>query len=211
MGHPGAAGDAQIYNGSDLKRLLERGQDPYPAADPLPYDDRDTPYFLVGDDAFSMTTNLMKPYGRRNLPHDEQIFNYRLSRCRRVVENSFSILVARWRCLLNKLLVRPQHAQHIVHACVCLHNLMRIRYPQGQNHLLDREDGNHDLIPGAWREGRQLLGLHNIGGNRQTRAGKLQRDYLKHYYCSPAGSVPWQERMLGRANIIAHHADSDSN
>ena len=36
----------------------------------------------VGDDAFPLRTNLLKPFSRRNLTIEEKIFNYRLSRAR---------------------------------------------------------------------------------------------------------------------------------
>ncbi len=139
----------------------------------------------------------MKPYSRRNLEVDARIFNYRLSRARRVVENAFGILSNRWRCLLNTLQVRPQTAQHIVHACVCLHNLMRARYPAQQNALLDMEDQNHNFIPGAWREDEVMAGIRVQGGNFQTHSGNVQREYLKLYYNSRVGRVPWQERLIG--------------
>lgn len=38
------------------------------------------PYVLVGDAAFQMFTNLMKPYSSHGLTHTKRIFNYRLTR-----------------------------------------------------------------------------------------------------------------------------------
>lgn len=82
-------------------------------------------------------------------------------------------------------------------ACMTLHNLMRERYPQMQNADLDMEDANGQIIPGAWRNAGVLAEMDAVGrGPRQTREGKELRVYLKNYYCSEAGSVPWQEAAL---------------
>lgn len=49
-------------------------------------------YFLVGDEAFSVDTHLLRPYGGNSLSVTKRIFNYRLSRARRYVECVFGIL-----------------------------------------------------------------------------------------------------------------------
>lgn len=83
-------------------------------------------------------------------------------------------------------------------AACCLHNLLRTRKPGLSNHLVDREDPEtHEVTPGAWRQEEQLMGLDNMRrGNNSTQAAKQQREALKEYFVSEAGSVPWQDRMV---------------
>ena len=197
VGANGSASDAQIFNQSELKETIEDGTIGFPPAEPLPNDDRPLPYYIIGDDAFPLRTWLMKPFSRRDLLDQERIFNYRLSRGRRVVENAFGIMANRFGCLLTTLRQEPNTAQSIVLTCTCLHNLMRMRYPGLQNPLLDQENVNHQLVPGTWRDGLNMQDIDNIaGGNHTTRAAKAQRIYLKHYYNSPAGAVLWQNNMI---------------
>lgn len=81
--------------------------------------------------------------------------------------------------------------------CVCLHNIMRMRYPGDQNLLLDQEDERHQVIPGAWRDGFNMDDLQiTRGGNMDTFDAKQQRLYMKHYLNSPVGCVPWQDKMI---------------
>ena len=193
----GAGSDAQIYNSSQLKKKIEDGSMGFPEPDNLPAHDQPVPYFLIGDDAFDLRTTMMKPYSRHDITHEEKIYNYRCSRARRVVQNAFGMLGNRFRCLLDKLHQEPDHAQNIVMCCVILHNLMRTRFTGPQDEIIDREDDHHNLILGEWREGKQMIDLgRSIGGNRDTREAKDQRDYMKDYYNSEVGAVAWQENMM---------------
>ena len=141
---------------------------------------------------------MMKPYSFRDLDNEERIFNYRLSRARRVVENAFGILANRFQVLLTTMQHHPSTVKVIVKACIVLHNLMRIRYPGLQNQQLDHaENMSRDFIPGSWRQDRNLEDTHTVAGsNTSTKTGKKQRNLLKHWANSSAGAVPWQDRMI---------------
>jgi hypothetical protein len=168
-----------------------------PPTDALLGDDKDIPYFIVGDDAFALRTWLMKPFSRRNMALEDRVFNYRLSGARRVVENAFGILANRFQCLLTTLKQEPHNVESIILACVCLHNIMRMRYSGDQNALLDREDENHQVIPGSWRDEVNLQDIEDVrDSNYPSKAAKQQRLYLKHYYSASVGRDPWQDNII---------------
>ena len=196
IGTNGAAGDAQIWNNSGLKLGLSTNRLNLPPPEPLPGDTTDIPFYLIGDDAFALEEFLMKPYAQRNLTREERIFNYRLSRARRVVENAFGIMSMRFRVLTTTMRHRPEIATLVTSTCCVLHNIIRDRYPVMQAPMLDREDQHHNLIPGAWRNGYDMHEINrNIGGNTSKKRAKAQRDLLKLYY-NDIGAVPWQDRMI---------------
>ena len=57
---------------------------------------KDWPHFIVADDAFPLKYHIMKPYRQRNLNMKNRIYNYHLNRARRIVENAFGIMSARF-------------------------------------------------------------------------------------------------------------------
>ena len=80
---------------------------------------------------------------------------------------------------------------YLISSCVILHNLIRLRYPATHNNLMDLEDQNHGVIPGAWRNDRVLLDVyHDRARNVWIQEGRHIRRYLGHYFTSKA-SVPW--------------------
>ncbi|KAG0710409.1 putative nuclease HARBI1 [Chionoecetes opilio] len=148
----GSTSDAHLYNASVLREALEKNDIVgFPQPDPIPGDTEDVPYFLVGDNAFALRTYMMKPYSNKEMTRKQRIFNYRLSRARRVVENAFGILANRFQVLLSTMLHEADTVRLLVKTCVILHNLMRSRYPVMQNRLVDveRPNGVWCLVPGV--------------------------------------------------------------
>lgn len=77
------------------------------------------------------------------------IFNYRLSRARRCVENALGILAARWRIFRKPKIADKENIINMVKACIVLHNFLfrneiRSYCPHG---CADTEQ-NGTLIPG---------------------------------------------------------------
>ena len=98
IGGYGSTNDSSIFNNTDIFRAAESGALDFPDAEPLDgFANDQIPYFFVGDEAFALKTWMQRPYPGKSLLEAKRIFNYRLSRARRVIENSFGILVARWR------------------------------------------------------------------------------------------------------------------
>ena len=54
IGKNGATSNCSIFNQSRLKTALEINDLGFPEPDPLPADDHDMLYFLIGDDAFPL-------------------------------------------------------------------------------------------------------------------------------------------------------------
>ena len=86
------------------------------------------PHCIVGDEAFPLRIDLMWPYPRRsrneNLPEDKAIFNYQLSRERRIVEKAFGILVQQWRLFNRRIQLDHENVIHVIQVCCVLHNFL---------------------------------------------------------------------------------------
>ena len=72
-------------------------------------------------------SDMMKQYSLRGMTRPERILNYRLSRARRVVENTFGILANRFQVLLSMMQQQPDTVKLIFTACMLLHNLIRFQ------------------------------------------------------------------------------------
>ena len=85
------------------------------------------PHIIVGDEAFPLLHNVMRPYPGKTegtLTREEAVFNYRLSRARMVVENAFGILAQRWRIFSRKIPLSTKNVDKVVKAACVLHNYL---------------------------------------------------------------------------------------
>ena len=122
-GIPGAVGDASSYNTSKLKENIDSGH--CLAGMRVKVENTKIPLFLVGDAAFSFSTRLMKCYAvpAAQQTNEQKAFNYALIRTRRVVENAFGRLKARWRILVSNFIRDADFAGHVSLAACVLHNI----------------------------------------------------------------------------------------
>jgi len=92
----GRISDGGVLGNTAFGKALRDKLFKIPKPGTLPNSEKKLPFVFVGDDAFALTENFMKPCGQTGLTAEQRIFNYRLSPAHRVVENSFGILVSRF-------------------------------------------------------------------------------------------------------------------
>lgn len=73
---------------------------------------------------------MMKPYSKAQILQDanKRMFNYCLSKARRVSENAFGIMCAIFRIFFTPIYLKPETVDLVVTVCCCLHNLLRNEY-----------------------------------------------------------------------------------
>ncbi|CAN7951911.1 unnamed protein product, partial [Ixodes pacificus] len=167
VGAPGSDGDGGIWRTTPLRNAIESGTAGLPISGPGPVG---VPPVIVGDDAFPLSINLMKPYTGTNLDEEKVIFNYRLSRARRVAENAFGILANRFRFLHTTIDAKPGRVPSFVKAACVLHNYLRAA----------------PLLFKASREDHQrkrtiYFGLRSCKGRSGSRALDV-RERLRRYF-----------------------------
>lgn len=98
FGHYGSESDGGVFSKCAFGQRLIQGKLNLPVPATLPNSTITFPHYFVGDEAFPLRSNLMRPFPRRStFNHNQKIYNYRQCMARRVVENAFGILAARFR------------------------------------------------------------------------------------------------------------------
>lgn len=188
----GSCNDAGIFEASDLKIALDNGLINLPAPKELPNCNIKLPFAFVGDEAFPLKTYVMRPYPRRNiLEPKHKIFNYRLSRARRTIENTFGIWSSKFLILQQAQQFYLRKIESIILSTICLHNYIitkeLTRNPEQQQYARITRENQYV----AGRE--QRLGAVPEQGNI---AAIVQRNVLTDYFISDQGSVDWQWKQI---------------
>lgn len=188
VGTNGRVNDALVFSRSTFNLALQNN------SLHLPQDG-----VFVGDGAFPLTRNIMKPYAmKRPLTEQEKVFNYRLSRARRVSENAFGILVSRFLVYERPLALQPPKVDKVVKATCVLDNWLRQgSTPSNPDGLLDVEAmGPGTLTPGP--RDISANGMRNayfIHSNNHSRLASEVRNKFAELFCT-SETVPWQWTMI---------------
>ncbi|XP_036321268.1 protein ALP1-like [Rhagoletis pomonella] len=199
IGSYGGQSDGGVFQQSAFGRALLENRLPLPPKAPLWNGDTENfPHFFVGDAAFPLKENLMRPYPGTQLTRSKEVFNYRLSRARRVIENSFGILTARWRVLRQVIDCTPENCEKIVLACLVLHNFVMLNDHKRwycPDQYVDAYSTEHGTVSGEWRNELESIGgpLPSITSSRRnaTSAAFRMRDRLADFFLNQ-GAVTFQ-------------------
>ena len=190
IGDSGRQSDGSVYNNSHMGYAIEHKKLNIPNDCLITSSDKVLPYVFVADDAFGLKRHMMKPYPFTNLSTDKLIFNYRLSRARRVIENAFGIAASRFRVFYRPIIGSVHKVKRITKAVVVLHNfLMYENESNDENYCPPTyvdQDGPDGLQPGKWRSNQQtingLVPVHGKASNNYSVDAGIVRDKYKQYF-----------------------------
>ena len=86
---------------------------------------RKVSFVFVADEAFALKPFMLRPFPRRNDNlYKLTIFNYRLSRAKQVIENTFGVLASQFRIFRRSIIGKTGNIKKITKAAVILHNFL---------------------------------------------------------------------------------------
>jgi len=188
IGAPGRQSDSGVLTNSGLMNLLKDNKLKIPPAAQLDGSNEEFPFVFVADEAFPLTTYMMRPYPRNgNLNITKKVFNYRLSRARRVVESAFGILVARWRIFRKPIIACTSTVQKIVQASIALHNFII-----NSEEYLPLRERRYQILSTIDREiiSMGLIDINERNRNRNIEAIRMRDAYASYF--EDVNPLSWQ-------------------
>lgn len=134
---------------------------------------------FICDGGFQLTERFLTPYRQKSITNNQRkIFNYRISRSRRIVEQAFGILANRFRVLLGTMNVASETAQRNVCAICILHNM-----------LIDRNSTSY------LNENLEDLDLDNdfndLNSNENDNANAIRDNFSTYFFLRDIISNQW--------------------
>ncbi|MCG8622026.1 MAG: transposase family protein [Proteobacteria bacterium] len=195
IGQYGSNADGPVFQKSEFGKMYLRNQLNIPGPKYLPRARYlgTMPHVLV---AFPLCPTIMRPFPKgRNatrMPRPRQVFNYRLSRARRIVENAFGILAQRFRIYNRRMQYSVNTVVKIVKATCVLHNFLRDKNMNVPNIYARLNPDRLDYLG----ENGTVLDLANLPGYRSTNEAQCIRRVFTHYFNSVAGRLQWQDARI---------------
>jgi hypothetical protein len=187
IGAYGRNSDSSVFAASKFGNAIINGKlnlPPDAALPNSPLEAQKLPHVFLADEAFPLKTCLMRPFSGRGISEERRIFNYRLSRARRCVENAFGILAQRWRIYRRPIIANPQSVCDYIKATCVLHNFVGVS-------AADISEVNDQIQSGA------LQSITPVSNRSATNAQQIRQQFC-NYFVSNEGGVTWQQDIVTR-------------
>lgn len=186
VGSFGREGDSGIFLKSNMGQQILNCTFKFPEDCALPNSNSVVPHVVLGDQAFRLHKHILRPFSQKSARRDsgKTIFNYRLSRARRVTENAFGLLSQIFRVFYQPININPSTCDDLIVVACCLHNMLRDAYLEKNGKVYHQFDSEQPIPD------NNMLPLEHERGFLSSE-GLSVREIFKDYFVNE-GAVPWQ-------------------
>lgn len=200
FGSNGRISDGGVLLNTKFFAKLQSGELNIPEPSDVSDNFKSVPYVIVADDAFPLRPDILKPFRQAQLDSpDKEIFNYRLSRARHVVENGFGILASRFRIYHTPINLEPQNIVKVVMATCVLHNFLMehesTNYAPPSNSYQESTENGTIVCTGYDTSRSNMIALNRQNQGNITYSAKNVRENFMYYFMNE-GKVPWQDKHI---------------
>lgn len=177
--------DSSIFSESAMGKRIYTYSMAFPPDEPITEGGNNLPYVILGDEGFPLKRFLLRPFPRaKKMSKEQRVYNYRLCRCRRVVENAFGILSQRWRVYFRPMNCKIETVQKVIQATTVLHNYLCCK---GDITGLASPQETLDAYNTCWKP------VPRFGARATQESTDIRKEFMS-YFNSAEGSVAWQDK-----------------
>ena len=183
----GKSSDRGLFTNSILGKSLETNKHNIPNSKPLPTSEEP----LSFHPKFPLKKYLLWPYPEVSALNDEnkQIYNHRLWRARRVVENAFGILTLKFRLFYGRIQLSSENAEKVVLAVCVLHSYLR------------NDVSVDDCVTENTDAPSYVTTFRRSGVSVSEEAMSVRKKYRPYF--ENVGSFPWQLEAIRRGRAVS--------